>query len=54
LKLDESCISNPKSEISDWTARPQAHVAGLGLMAGTKMQVRFTGYAVQLRISDFR
>ncbi|PYS28383.1 MAG: DNA polymerase/3'-5' exonuclease PolX [Acidobacteria bacterium] len=22
LKLDESCISNPKSEISDWTGRP--------------------------------
>jgi hypothetical protein len=24
LKLDESCISNPKSEIADWTADPLA------------------------------
>src|SRR5436305_453966 len=23
LKLDESCISNPKSEISDWTSHPR-------------------------------
>ena len=23
LKLDESCISNPKSEIADWTGAPE-------------------------------
>ena len=29
LKLDESCISDPKSEISDWTGPDQADAQGV-------------------------
>ena len=48
LKLDESCNSNPKSEILDWTV-----IAASFSSMGDVEPLFWGGLPVQLEISDF-